>query len=427
MANGDVLIKWNDYVKTPESQGVEERAKAAGAGPEVLNAISRARRKTKPKSELLGIQEDPTLDPNALIVPTEPIIQPTQTLDQSYFRDLQDAITQKRIAALDKSRKASLTGLDAEKANVAPTFYNKRNEAAARTDIGAMNFAQFMASRGIKGRAGAMPEIYRNAGLQNQIGALDQQETATNVDIERRRSGVNNVYESDVAGASADAEAQAQQAYLEQVNRDRVYNQEERTYSDNKTQNNLDNQVKTIGAYANDYQAEINRRSAIDPNDPLIPYLQAARNQKIADQEVNNAKSVTLQQEQMQKQRDDALTLWKVIGRADANISNILGVPVGAMTADYNMDSIKTNYDIKKPYYNPDGGATATKEDLYNKISIISTDLDSMSKEEAYNELTKNSGVYIDDIGPIEYDRLKARYRPASQTSLTDLMKLFGN
>ena len=57
-----------------------------------------------------------------------------------------------------------------------------------------MNFAQYMAARGIKGAAGAMPEIYRQAGLQGQIGALDRQEAANLAAIERQRSNVESGY-----------------------------------------------------------------------------------------------------------------------------------------------------------------------------------------------------------------------------------------
>ena len=63
-----------------------------------------------------------------------------------------------------------------QESTIKDTYYNQRNRAAADADVGAYNFAQYMASRGIKGNAGAMPEIYRNVGLQNRLGGLGQQE-----------------------------------------------------------------------------------------------------------------------------------------------------------------------------------------------------------------------------------------------------------
>lgn len=131
---------------------------------------------------------------------------------------------QSRIASLDTARNNALTALDTEKSSVQPMFYNKRNQAAAASDVNAMNFAQYMASRGIKGAAGAMPEIYRNAGLQGQIGALDQQEAGVLSNIERQRGLINTNYESDVANANADIESQAMQNLMDQWNRNREYN-----------------------------------------------------------------------------------------------------------------------------------------------------------------------------------------------------------
>lgn len=140
-----------------------------------------------------------------------------------YINDLKEAQRASRIAALDKAKEGALSALDTEKANVAPTYYDKRNQAAAASDVGAMNFAQYMAARGIKGAAGAMPEIYRQAGLQGQIGALDRQEAAELSAIERQRANIETGYASDVAAAEADVEAQAMQNFINQWNANRAY------------------------------------------------------------------------------------------------------------------------------------------------------------------------------------------------------------
>lgn len=156
--------------------------------------------------------------------PTIQAAEPLQPYDPTqYINELKEAQRASRIASLDKARSAALSSLDTEKANVAPTYYDKRNQAAAASDVGAMNFAQYMAARGIKGMAGAMPEIYRNAGLQGQIGALDRQEAANLAAIENQRANINTGYESDVAAANADVESQAMQSLINQWNTDRSY------------------------------------------------------------------------------------------------------------------------------------------------------------------------------------------------------------
>jgi hypothetical protein len=150
--------------------------------------------------------------------PEQPQYDPTEMINQ-----LKEAERRARIAALEKARTTALAGLETEKANIAPVYYDKRNQAAAASDVSAMNFAQYAAARGIKGAAGAMPEIYRQAGLQGQIGALDRAEANALANIERQRSGIESSYASDVAAAEADVESNAMQALIDQWNQNRQY------------------------------------------------------------------------------------------------------------------------------------------------------------------------------------------------------------
>ena len=64
-----------------------------------------------------------------------------------------------------------------------------------------------MASRGFKVLAGGANQMYSNAALQGQIGALDRQEQAARDRIARNRTGVENAYQSDVAAGRAEAQA----------------------------------------------------------------------------------------------------------------------------------------------------------------------------------------------------------------------------
>lgn len=221
-----------------------------------------------------------------------------------YIGQLADAQRASRIAALDKARSNAMTALDTEQANIAPVYYDKRNQAAAQSDVGAMNFAQYMAARGIKGAAGAMPEIYRNASLQGQLGALDRQEASQLGAIERQRANVESGYASDVAAAEADIQSQAMQNAINQMNADREFamqqaaleweikraNQERQKAAEDAARQDW---LATIGRYADDYQAQINAvQNDGDPsNDWQIPYLQAARQNKISDLDAAAAKA----------------------------------------------------------------------------------------------------------------------------------------
>jgi hypothetical protein len=169
-------------------------------------------------NRMLGINSQPQQPQQYPQQPMQQEFDPTE-----YIEQLKTAKRQSLLAALDKARATALAGLETEKANVAPTYYDARNRAAAASDVGAMNFAQYMAARGIKGAAGAMPEIYRQAGLQGQIGALDRAEANALANIERQRSNIESGYASDVAAAEADVESQAMQALIDQWNANRQY------------------------------------------------------------------------------------------------------------------------------------------------------------------------------------------------------------
>jgi hypothetical protein len=230
------------------------------------------------------------------IIPTEPN-DPTS----DYLKELADAQRRSRIAKLDQAKAAALSALDTEQANLDPMYYGKRNEAAATSEVGAMNFAQYMASRGIKGNAGAMPEIYRQAGLQGQIGALDQAQARDMSDIERQRGLIGTNYAFDVAQANADVDSQSMQMLIDQYNRNREYKLQQAqltgTYNGAPTMDRQRMETEATGYYNpwagyalnDDVNSQLapymgNLQAFIDenPTSPLYEYAQNARFQKIA-------------------------------------------------------------------------------------------------------------------------------------------------
>lgn len=152
---------------------------------------------------------------------------PPDTTPQDMINEMIEAQRKARIAELDKARDAALRSLEGEQAQLKPAYYDARNRAAAQSDIGALNFAQYMASRGVTGGAAGMPEIYRQAALQGELGALNRQEQAALDAIERDRTGVLSAYEQDRLAALSDLDARALQAQIEQMNLDRQFGLQE--------------------------------------------------------------------------------------------------------------------------------------------------------------------------------------------------------
>ena len=159
--------------------------------------------------------------------PTAPTATAPERTTQDMINEMIEAQRKARIAELDKARDAALANLEGEQAQLKPAYYDARNQAAAQSDLGALNFAQYMASRGVTGGAGGMPEIYRQNALQGEIGALNRQEQMALDAIERDRTGVLSAYEQDRVAALADLDARALQAQIEQMNADRQFGLQE--------------------------------------------------------------------------------------------------------------------------------------------------------------------------------------------------------
>jgi hypothetical protein len=88
-------------------------------------------------------------------------------------------------------------------------------------------------------------------------------------------------------------------------------------------------QLDTIGQYSGNYQAEIDRRTAINPNDPMIAYLKAARQQKIMAQDKTAKPTVTeekySEEVKLSKVLDSKPTYEARKAWITANKSNIIG------------------------------------------------------------------------------------------------------
>jgi hypothetical protein len=315
------------------------------------------------------------------------------------YQALYQAQLDATINSLQKQRDSALSGLDVEKGALVDTYYNKRNQAAGRSDIGALNFAQFMASRGVQGNAGAMPEVYRNASLQGQMGALDQQEAAGNADIETRRSDINSAYQNDVSAAKQRNEADLLAATIAQQQADQAsaleqarYNTQQATANDvtayNRLQDTKSAYANTVGQFGADYQAEINKvANDNDPsNDWQISILGAARAKKIQDQKDAEAAAAAAATKAQQQQFENDLK-----------------------TKQYNLDVQKTNYDTNRPYsVGGSSGLTPLQQQNNNnntKIAQMTNWIYSVpTNAEALSRLTQNKALILQQLQEAGYD-----------------------
>jgi len=145
----------------------------------------------------------------------------------SQIEDLKKAQLSQSMSTLDKQRNSSISNLSAEKATIEPSYQKAKTQAGVTAKQTARSFDEYMAQRGgSKSGISGQGTLLNNVAYQGAMGKLNEAESSAIADNARRVTDVNNAYESDLVGARAGIEAQALQNYINQMNLDRTYNQQ---------------------------------------------------------------------------------------------------------------------------------------------------------------------------------------------------------
>ena len=278
------------------------------------------------------------------------------------------------------------------------------------------NLPQQLAYSGATGGATETANLGLQTSYENNINNINMNRANALNDIDNAIVELQNNGDLTAAQQALDNSQQALSAYQNLLSG-------KINYDTKQQENALNTQLATIGQYANDYQAEIDRRMALNPNDPMIPYLAAARQEKINAQQQAEAQA---QSSALEQQRELAWNLFQQTGKADDYIASILGIPVGTTTLDYT----KNQYDINKPYYKEGSGDKSNvytisniKDMIENNFATkkINTDINVPGEytteyniegiinkmEDLYNE---GNGVISKDIRDFIYDHYGIKY-----------------
>lgn len=127
---------------------------------------------------------------------------------ESDLNKLKDAQRQQALSDLEKQKNQALSDLNAEESKIKPTYYKKKDTANTQNQLAAKNFHEYLANTGrYNSGIGAQYEMARQNSLQRSLNDLNTQEVAEFADINRRRTDVNNAYNSGLASANAQIEA----------------------------------------------------------------------------------------------------------------------------------------------------------------------------------------------------------------------------
>lgn len=164
------------------------------------------------------------------------------------LQNLRNAQKNAAVADLQATRDTSLSNLSAEEAKIKPEYAAQRSTANANNRVAARNFQEYLANTGrANSGIGAQYEMSRQNSLQNGLNAINAAEAQSLADIARRRSDIENAYNTNLASANAQVEANYIQNLL---------NQRQQQWEREFQQKQFDEQVRQ---YNQNRQDQLNR------------------------------------------------------------------------------------------------------------------------------------------------------------------------
>ena len=168
-------------------------------------------------------------------------------MDFDYEADLnrlKEQQKQQAIAELEKQKNQSLSDLNAEEQTVKPTYYKKKDTANVQNQVSARNFHEYLVNSGRSNSGiGAQYEMSRKNTLQRNLNDINLEEAGVLSDIARRRTDVNNAYNTGLTGANAQIEADyiqnlltQRQAAWERDYQQKQYDESVRQFNENLAQ-----------------------------------------------------------------------------------------------------------------------------------------------------------------------------------------------
>ena len=125
----------------------------------------------------------------------------------TYLKQLAQAEKTQKAKELEQLRQQSLAEIQREEAQVSPTFTKQRQQANVQSQLGAKNFAEFLAQRG-QTRAGlsSQAELSRQNVLGRTLGEIGTAENTALQNIANQRADVQSQYQQQLTSAYGDIE-----------------------------------------------------------------------------------------------------------------------------------------------------------------------------------------------------------------------------
>lgn len=164
------------------------------------------------------------------------------------LNNLKNAQKKAAVADLENTRNATLSDLQAEESKINPTYEAKRTQTSNASKVNARNFQEYLANTGrANSGIGAQYEMGRQNSLNRDMNALNTAQAQDVSDIARRRTLANNAYNTGLAGANAQVEANYIQNLLNQQQQQWENNMALKQFNEQVRQFNLTRQDNLRG------------------------------------------------------------------------------------------------------------------------------------------------------------------------------------
>lgn len=134
---------------------------------------------------------------------------------------LKNAQRDAAVADLESTRNQALSNLQAERASNTALYNQQRSTANAQNRMNAKNFQEYLASTGrANSGLGAQARMQNANNLNTSLNYLNTSEAGALADINRRTSDAQNAYNTGLAGANAQIEANYIQNLMNERNKE---------------------------------------------------------------------------------------------------------------------------------------------------------------------------------------------------------------
>lgn len=244
-----------------------------------------------------------------------------------------------QLSALEAAYQNSMGAFNQQKKLLPEQYRQQRIGVDTSMQQQNRKFSEFLAQRGLNASgAVAQGAISNNVAAQGATSQIRMEEMKAMEALRNQMLAAQTNYNADVAGVESGALADLTKYQIEDL----------------KTKEAEDKQMAldTIGKYSQDYtQGIYDIRDDGDPsNDFMIPYLEAARADKVAGIEASKAESAIAE-------REYAMDVWKMTGVADSWVADTLGVPQGTRTSDYLFKAAQLDLDRQREARIASGGS----------------------------------------------------------------------